>query len=130
VNNLCDPSSRWALTPSFGGANSQRPFAGLFRLFLESNAVANTQSSEKRNRQAQKHRARNQRVISAVRTQVKKLRDAAAKGDAAKTKEELVEAVRAIAKAASKGVIHKAQASRRIARLTKSANAPAPAAKQ
>lgn len=82
--------------------------------------MANTQSAEKRNRQAQKHRARNQRVMSSLRTQVKKLRDAAGKGDAAKTKEELVAAVKAIAKAASKGVIHKAQASRRISRLTKS----------
>ena len=41
--------------------------------------------------------------------------------------EKLTAAVRAISKAASKGVIHKAQAARRISRLTKSANAaPAP----
>ncbi len=89
--------------------------------------MANTQSSEKRNRQAQKHRARNQHVMSSLRTQVRKLREAVAKGDAAKTKEELTAAVKAISKAASKGVIHKAQASRRISRLTRSANAPAPA---
>jgi small subunit ribosomal protein S20 len=92
--------------------------------------VANTQSAEKRNRQSQKRRARNQHVMSSLRSQVRKLREAVAKGDAAKTKEELVAAVKAISKAASKGVIHKAQASRRISRLTRSASAPAPAQKQ
>ena len=59
---------------------------------------------------------------------MRKFREALASGDAAKTKTELVSAIRSISKAASKGVIHKAQASRRIARLSKSANAPAPAA--
>ena len=37
--------------------------------------------------------------------------------------------MRQIAKAASKGVIHKAQASRRISRLTKAATQVAPPAK-
>jgi len=89
--------------------------------------VANTKSAEKQNRQAHKHRARNQGITSAVRTQVRKFREALAGGDAAKTKTELTSAIRAISKAASKGVIHKAQASRRIARLSKAAaGAPAP----
>ena len=90
--------------------------------------VANTKSAEKQNRQAQKHRARNQGITSAVRTQVRKFREALASGDAAKTKTELTSAIRAISKAASKGVLHKAQASRRISRLSKAASA-APAAK-
>jgi small subunit ribosomal protein S20 len=90
--------------------------------------VANTKSAEKQNRQAHKHRARNQGITSAVRTQVRKFREALASGDAAKTKTELVSAIRAISKAASKGVIHKAQASRRIARLSKSAKPAAAAA--
>jgi small subunit ribosomal protein S20 len=84
--------------------------------------VANTKSAEKQNRQAVRHRARNQAVTSALRTQVRKFREALAGGDAAKTKTELIAAVRAISKAASKGVIHKAQASRRIARLSKAAH--------
>jgi len=89
--------------------------------------VANTNSAEKQNRQAHKHRARNQGITSAVRTQVRKFREALAGGDAAKTKTELTSAIRAISKAASKGVIHKAQASRRIARLSKALSAaPAP----
>jgi small subunit ribosomal protein S20 len=90
--------------------------------------VANTRSAEKQNRQSQKHRARNAHVLSTLRSGVRKFREALATGDAAKTKEELSEAVRLIAKAASKGVIHKAQASRRISRLTKAAHHP-PAAK-
>lgn len=85
--------------------------------------MANTKSAEKRNRQSLKHRARNQQVISGLRTQVRKAREAMVAGDAPKTKAELAAAVRLIAKAASKGVIHKAQASRRISRLTKAAHA-------
>ncbi|HUJ25892.1 MAG TPA: 30S ribosomal protein S20 [Myxococcales bacterium] len=85
--------------------------------------MANTRSAEKQNRQAQKHRARNTHVMSTLRSSVRKFREAVAAGDAAKTKEELQAAVRQIAKAASKGVIHKAQASRRIARLSKAAHA-------
>src|SRR3954469_20834799 len=98
-------------------------------LSIEGNqSVANTKSAEKQNRQAHKHRARNQGITSAVRTQVRKFREALASGDAAKTKTELVSAIRAISKGASKGVIHKAQASRRIARLSKSAKPAATAA--
>jgi len=86
--------------------------------------VANTKSAEKQNRQAIRHRARNQAITSAVRTQVRKFREALSVGDPAKMKSELTQAIRAISKAASKGVIHKAQASRRIARLSKAATHP------
>jgi small subunit ribosomal protein S20 len=85
--------------------------------------VANTRSAEKANRQSQKHRARNAHVLSTLRTSVRKVREAAASADAGKTKEELTDAIRQISKAASKGVIHKGQASRRISRLMKSVNA-------
>ena len=84
--------------------------------------MANTKSAEKQNRQAIRHRARNQSITSAVRTQVRKFREALAAGDATRLKSELTAAVRAISKAASKGVIHKAQASRRISRLSKAAS--------
>jgi small subunit ribosomal protein S20 len=87
--------------------------------------VANTRSAEKQNRQALKHRTRNAHVLSTLRTSVRKFREAVAAGDAAKLKGELAAAVKQIAKAASKGVIHKGQASRRISRLTRAANAPA-----
>ena len=91
--------------------------------------MANTRSAEKQNRQAQKHRIRNAHVLSTLRTSVRKFREAAAAGDPDKSRQELASAVRQIAKAASKGVIHKAQASRRISRLTKAATQVAPPAK-
>jgi len=76
--------------------------------------LANTASSEKRNRQTQKRRVRNVAVRSSVKTAVKKLRDALDKGDAAAAKQALPGA---LASAASKGVLHKNAASRRISRL-------------
>ena len=91
--------------------------------------MANTRSAEKQNRQTQKHRIRNAHVLSTLRTSVRKFREAAAAGDPDKSRQELASAVRQIAKAASKGVIHKAQASRRISRLTKAASQVAPPAK-
>ena len=91
--------------------------------------MANTRSAEKQNRQAQKHRVRNAHVLSTLRTSVRKFREAAAAGDAAKLKTELAAAVKQIAKAASKGVIHKGQAARRISRLNKAAHTPAAAPK-
>jgi len=84
--------------------------------------VANTRSAEKQNRQAQKHRVRNAHVLSTLRSSVRKFREAATSGDPAKVKQQLAQAVRQIAKAASKGVIHKGQASRRISRLSKAAS--------
>src|SRR6185312_1699472 len=106
VDNLCG-ARRCNIGP-------RRLQASTFSPILWELLVANTRSAEKQNRQAQKHRARNTHVLSTLRSSVRKFREAAAAGDAAKTKEELAAAVRQIAKAASKGVIHKAQASRRI----------------
>src|SRR5881392_4183546 len=107
---------RAALTPWRAGA-----ICDALSTHFREHFVANTRSAEKQNRQAQKHRGRNAHVLSTLRTSVRKLREAVAAGDAAKTKEELAAAVRQIAKAASKGVIHKGQAARRISRLTKAA---------
>ena len=87
--------------------------------------MANTRSAEKQDRQARKHRARNTHVMSTLRTSVRKFREAAASGDAQKIKQELAAAVRQISKAASKGVIHKGQAARRISRLSKASARPA-----
>ncbi len=79
--------------------------------------MANTASAEKRNRQAQKRRARNVAVRTGVKGAVKKVRDALEKGDAAGAKAALKAAEKALDGAASKGVLHKNTASRRIARL-------------
>ena len=96
--------------------------------------MANTKSAEKQNRQATKHRARNSHVTSTLRTQVRKFREILEGADAPKTAEALKSAIKTIAKASSKGVIHKKQAARRIARLSKAAHgkkiaAAAPATK-
>lgn len=79
--------------------------------------MANTASAEKRNRQAQKRRARNVAVRTGVKGAVKKVREALDKGDAAGAKAALKAAEKALGGAASKGVLHKNTASRRISRL-------------
>lgn len=84
--------------------------------------MANTKSAEKRNRQAQKRRARNATVRTAVKGALKKARETIANKDA-KTPEALKDAVRTLSKAASKGVLHPRNAARRIARLSKAAQA-------
>lgn len=89
--------------------------------------MANTKSAEKRNRQAQKRRARNATVRTQVKSAVKKAREAVASKDPQKAKDALREATRTIDKAASKGVLHARNASRRIARLAKALNPTAPA---
>lgn len=92
--------------------------------------MANTRSAEKRNRQALKRRARNVQVRSNLKTAVKKARESIGGADAAAAKGAVSGAVRALSRAASKGVIHKNAAARRISRLAKAANrAAAPAAK-
>ncbi len=91
--------------------------------------MANTASAEKRNRQAQKRRARNVQVRTGVKSAVKKVREAVEKGDAAAAREALLAAERAIGKAGSKGVLHRNAASRRISRLAKSVAKTGAAAK-
>jgi small subunit ribosomal protein S20 len=83
--------------------------------------LANTKSAEKRNRQAQKRRLRNNAVRTTVKSAVKKAREALTSRDPQKIKEALQEASRTINRAASKGVLHSRNASRRIARLAKAA---------
>lgn len=79
--------------------------------------MANTHSAQKRNRQALKRRARNQSVVTSVKSAIKKAREAIAGGDSKKAEEAVRLATRAIDRAASKGVLHARNASRRVARL-------------
>jgi len=74
--------------------------------------VANIKSQIKRNRTNEKARQRNKAVKSALKTSVRRFRDAAEAGDA-KAGELAREACRQLDKAASKGVIHKNQAANR-----------------
>ena len=91
--------------------------------------MANTASATKRNRQAQKRRARNVQVRTGVKSAVKKVREAIEKGDGAAAKAALKAAERSIGKASSKGVVHKNAASRKIGRLAHAvAKAAAPKA--
>ena len=91
--------------------------------------MANTKSAQKQNRQMIKRRARNASANSALKTKVRKFRETLEGGDVAKTGTDLLAAVKAIAKAGSKGLIHKSQAARRISRLSKAAHAKTVAAK-
>ena len=91
--------------------------------------MANTKSAEKRNRQAQKRRARNVNVRTTVKDAVKNLRETLTSQDAGKTADAFKSAASRLNKAASKGVIHKRAASRRISRLAKAVNRAKTAAK-
>ncbi len=79
--------------------------------------MANTPSAMKRIRQTQKRNARNTSVKSAVKTAVKRARLAAAAGDKGKATSALRSATALIDTAASKGILHRKNASRRISRL-------------
>jgi small subunit ribosomal protein S20 len=80
--------------------------------------MANHPSAEKRNRQRIKRTSRNRAVLTAVRSHVKVLRAALKAGEKAAAKKALAIAISALDKAASKGVLHRKAASRRIARLS------------
>jgi len=85
-------------------------------------------SAMKRARQAVKLNLRNKAVRSAIKTIVKKVESALSSGNREDAGKALIEAVKALSKAASKGVIHKNTASRNISRLTRKVNALPPQA--
>ncbi|MBM3675737.1 MAG: 30S ribosomal protein S20 [Actinobacteria bacterium] len=83
--------------------------------------MANIASQKKRNRQNEKRRQRNVAVRSELKTRLKGARAAIAEGsDDAAAK--VTQAQKRLAKAGSKGTIHKNQAARRTSRLMKAAN--------
>ena len=85
--------------------------------------MANIKSQIKRNRQNVRLRERNKAARSALKTQIKRVRQAADEGDAERTTAAYRSAARALDKAASKGIIHKNNAANkksRLARLLKS----------
>ncbi len=84
--------------------------------------MANHKSALKRNKQNAIRNARNTHIRSTMRTLVKSVREAVAAGDKEAAQAALTKAVPYIDKTASKGVIHKATASRKISRLTKLVN--------
>ena len=76
-------------------------------------------------RQGVKRNERNRANLSQLKTHVKKLRAAIAKGDAGEAKKALDETVSQIDKAAKKGIVHDNAASRYKSRLTRHVNAMA-----
>lgn len=84
--------------------------------------MANHKSAEKRNRQSKIRNARNTHIRSTMRSYIKKIRMAIADGDIETAKTVLEKTIPYIDKAATKGVIHKATASRKIGRLAKLVN--------
>ena len=85
--------------------------------------MAQHASALKQMRQSLKHRARNRKNLSQVKTQVKKLRAAIAKGDADAARKSLGDTVGEIDRAAKKGVIHDNAAARYKSRLSRKVNA-------
>jgi small subunit ribosomal protein S20 len=83
--------------------------------------VANIKSQIKRNKQNEAAHERNKAVKSALKTAVRKFREAADAGNAADAKALAADAGKALDKAASKGVIHKNQAANRKSAIQKKA---------
>jgi small subunit ribosomal protein S20 len=93
---------------------------------LRRKTLANHASAEKRQRQNEKLRIRNKGVRSEMRTQVKKVLQSV-EGKDPQASADLNEATRLINRAASKGILKKRTASRKISRLSKSVNSIATA---
>jgi small subunit ribosomal protein S20 len=79
--------------------------------------LAHHKSAQKRIKQSLKKRERNRIVKGALRTVIKQFQTSLVKGSD-EAKGVLDTAVPVIAKAASKGIIHKKNAARKISRLT------------
>ena len=83
--------------------------------------MANIKSQIKRNKQNEKAHERNKAVKTGLKSAVRKFREAAETGDAAKAQELAKDASKKLDKAASKGVIHKNQAANRKSAIAKKA---------
>lgn len=80
--------------------------------------MANIKSQIKRNRQNEKRRLVNRIVRGSTRTAISKARVALA-GENENSKELVLEAIKALDKAAQKGVLHKNNSARKKSRLMK-----------
>ena len=84
--------------------------------------MANHKSAEKRNRQSQVRRLRNRANRTYMRNAIKAVDAAIVAGSQEDANTALSTAIPIIAKTASKGTIHKKNASRKVSRLTKRVN--------
>lgn len=89
--------------------------------------MAHHASARKQQRQGLKHRDRNRRNLSRLKTTIKALRSAITAGDTAAVKGALASTVSEIDKAAKKGIIHDNAAARYKSRLSRRVNAAASA---
>jgi small subunit ribosomal protein S20 len=83
--------------------------------------VANTRSAIKRIRQNEKRRQRNRAVRSSIRTAVKNA-GVALVGKTAESKTAVLEAIRALDRAVSQGIIHRNTAARKKSTLARKLN--------
>jgi small subunit ribosomal protein S20 len=83
--------------------------------------VANIKSQIKRNRQNEAAHERNKSVKSALKSAVRKFREAAEAGDSDKARDLAKVAAKKLDKAASAGVIHKNQAANKKSAIHKKA---------
>jgi len=81
--------------------------------------LANIKSQIKRNKQNEKRRLRNRVYRGSARIAVRDARSAMEAENVEESREALLDAISALDKAASKGVIHKNNAARRKSRLMK-----------
>ncbi len=84
--------------------------------------MANTQSAIKRLRSSERKRQHNRIFRGQARTAVRKARSLIDKGHVEEAREAVQVAVRALDKAAAKGIIHKNNAARRKSRLMQQLN--------
>lgn len=80
-------------------------------------------SAMKRARQSIKRNLRNRSVVSSLKTIIKKVESAITAGIREDAQKALLQATKALDMAASKGVIHRNTASRKISRLAQKVNA-------
>lgn len=85
--------------------------------------MANHKSALKRHKQSEVRAARNRAAKTRIRNVVKDVRAAIKANDQDKAQQLLSVAASTLGKAASKGVLHKKNAARKISRLAKAINA-------
>jgi small subunit ribosomal protein S20 len=90
--------------------------------------VANHPAALKRHRQSEKRRLRNRGIKSRLRHLVREVRAAVSARDPDAAVKSLATAGRALDKAATKGVLHRRNAARRISRLARAVSALQPGA--
>lgn len=81
--------------------------------------MPNTKSAQKRLKQNEARRLRNRAVKSTIKTQLRKVREAAESGNVEKAEQEFRVAAQKLDRAGQKNVIHRNKASRTKSRLQK-----------